>query len=514
MSAKIRFAIFIIAVGISLYILYPTYAYYKMGNKLPQKKREKLRDRAITLGLDLVGGMHLILEVDKSKLSKEEAKGAVERAINVIQNRIDQFGVYEPVIQKIGKDRILIQLPGVDRDRAISLIGQTAQLEFKLLAPPDTTVEVFKRIDAFLRGDTTLSMPSNPDSAPFFGVLRTLGPFFVVEEENIDSLKNMIEKARHLIPPAYEILFGPTEEVKGKKLRKVYLIRKKAELRGGGIKEAYHGPYRGNDPSLQNTWAVYFKLSSKDAVKFSRITEKNVGRWMAIVLDSVVRSAARIKEKIPPGSSVMITTGEKSPDRAKDIAIVLRSGALPAPVKIAEERSVGPSLGSDSIRKGLKAALIGAILVVLFMVIYYSLSGLLADLALGLNVLFLLAVLALLRASLTLPGIAGIALTIGMAVDANVLILERIKEELRAGKPVRTAIDLGYKRAFVTILDANITTIITAVVLYFMGTGPIKGFATTLIIGLVINIITAVFFTRSVYDLFLEKRKPIQKLAI
>jgi preprotein translocase subunit SecD len=257
---------------------------------------------------------------------------------------------------------------------------------------------------------------------------------------------------------------------------------------------------------------VSLKLGRKDAAVFAQVTGRNIGRRLAIVLDNVVKSAPVIQSRIPDGNA-MITTNEVNPDESRDLAIVLRSGALPAPVNIVEERSVGASLGNDSIRRGILASLIGALVVVVFMVIYYSVAGVLADFALVFNVFFLLAILAGLRATMTLPGLAAMALTIGMAVDANVLVFERIREELRWGKTVMAAVDSGYDRAFVTIIDANATTIITAIALYFIGSGPIRGFATTLAAGLVINVITAVFLTRFIFDWWLT-RFEVKKLRI
>ncbi len=281
---------------------------------------------------------------------------------------------------------------------------------------------------------------------------------------------------------------------------------------GSAIKDARPAPYQGSEPGLANTWIVSLKLGRKEAAVFAQVTGRNVGRRLAIVLDNVVKSAPVIQNRIPDGNA-MITTNDVNPDDARDLAIVLRSGALPAPVNIVEERSVGASLGKDAIRRGIIASLIGAAAVVVFMILYYAVGGALADIALTLNILFLLAVLAGLRATLTLPGLAGIALTIGMAVDANVLVFERIREELRSGKTNLAAVDTGYARALVTIVDSNATTIITAIALYFVGTGAIRGFAITLITGLVINVITAVFVTRWVFDWWLS-RFQVRKLRI
>lgn len=537
-SIQIRIAIFIIAVIVGLYLLYPTYQLYKeipakeqalqkqLSNALTkedslrigveltelEQAKVKIHKKALHLGLDLVGGMHLTLEVDKSKLSKEEARDAGDRALGVIQNRIDQFGVFEPVIQKIGEDRILVQLPGVDKERAKNLIGQTALLEFRLVAEPRTIDEILKKIDDYYRkltGEDTLLK----ETGKFLDYLITIEKTdFGVEEGDYAVFSKMLARADTLVPPEYEFLFGPTESYQGRRVRRLYLLKKEPELTGSSISEAHASPYEGTDPNLANTWIVSLKLARRDAAKFASITGRNVGKRLAIVLDRVVKSAPVVRERIPNGEA-MITTGDVNPDKAKDLAIVLRSGALPAPVVVVEERSVGPSLGHDSIQKGIRASVIGSLIVFIIMILIYSLSGVIADIGLFFNIFFLLAVLAGIRATLTLGGLAGIALTIGMSVDANVLIFERIREELRWGKTVRAAIENGYKRAFVTIADSNLTTMIAVIPLYIWGSGSIKGFATTLIIGLLINILTAVYLTRTIYD-FALVQFDIKKLRI
>jgi protein-export membrane protein SecD len=505
-----------------------------------QNELADLHKRALHLGLDLVGGMHLVLEVDKSKLSAEDARDAGDRALEVIRNRIDEFGVFEPIIQKIGQDRILIQLPGVDRQRAKSLIGQTAQLEFQLVAEERMAYDALKKLDdrveTSLVGDeagadtavesetigfdTTGSdtgwaadVAGEEETGSFLSYVRTIGRDFGVDESDYQEFKRLLEGTREYWPDGYEFLFGSPEEFEGRGVRRLYMMKAEPEMYGSAIKDARPAPYQGSSPSMMNTWIVSLKLERKDAVKFSQVTGRNIGRRLAIVLDGVVKSAPVIESRIPPDGNAMITTNDVNPDDARDLAIVLRSGALPAPVEIVEERSVGPSLGNDSIRRGVMAGLVGALAVLLFMLIYYSAGGVLANMALIFNVFFLLAILSGLRATLTLPGLAGIALTIGMAVDANVLVFERIREELRAGKTTMAAVDTGYDRALVTIIDANVTTVITAIALYFIGSGPIRGFAITLITGLVINVITAVFLTRFVFDWFLS-RFEVKKLRI
>lgn len=499
------FGLLAVAIGLAIYLLYPTYRLHTQKGRLSEEELSSLHRRALHLGLDLVGGMYLVLEVDRSKLTPEEAKDATDRALEVIRNRIDQFGVYEPVIQKMGGERILVQLPGVDPARAKALIGQTALLEFRLVEEERRTLEVLEAIDHHLRRGGRDTLPSQ-EVGPLARILRMVGGDVGVEEVNYPELLRMLKEAESAIPPGSEFLFGPLEELRGRRIRRIYLVRREPELTGSALKEARLAPYQGEEPHLMNTWVVDFHLARRDARKFARITGENVGRRLAIVLDRVVRSAPVIQDRIPDGRG-MITTGEVNPDKARDLSIVLRSGALPAPVEIVEERSVGPSLGADSIRRGVRAILIGGAVVAGFMVVYYSLSGVLAGLALLFNLFFLIAILSGLRATLTLPGMAGIALMIGMAVDANVLIFERIREELRAGSSVRRAVDTGYSRAFVTIVDANLTTIITAIILYIFGTGPIRGFAVTLSVGLVVNIITAVWLTRLITTWYITRRR-------
>ncbi len=287
------------------------------------------------------------------------------------------------------------------------------------------------------------------------------------------------------------------------KYRRVFLVHKKAELTGKEVSNAYHTIGSPQDPTAANQPVVILEFSPRGAARFERITEQNVGKRLAIVLDGVVQSAPVIREAIRGGSARIEGIGTL--DDARDLAVILRAGALPAPLRILEERSVGPLLGKDSIQRGMKALVVGFLVVVLFMMVYYRFAGVVADIALLANMILILAVLAAFHATLTLPGIAGLILTVGMAVDANVLIFERIREEIRAGKSFYTALETGYKRAFITILDANITTLIAAVVLLRFGTGPIRGFATTLSIGIVASFFTAIYLTRIVFDWWLGR---------
>ncbi len=405
---------------------------------------------------EIVNGREKIYLKIKDKQVSTIKKFAVEQSLETIRNRVDQFGVSEPEIIPQGKDRILIQLPGVkDPQRAINLIGKTALLEFKLL---DDKYE----LDKALKGN----VPS--------GDIVAYG--YKVDNET------------------------------GRRVKIPYLLMRKTLLTGDSLEDAR--------VSISNRFGeayVSLKFDSQGAKDFDRITAQNVKKRLAIVLDGVVHSAPVIQERISGGNAQI--TGSFTMDEARDLAIVLRAGALPAPVRILEQRTVGPSLGQDSIDKGILSIIVGSILIVLFMIMYYNLSGIIADIALFLNIVLILGTLAAFKATLTLPGIAGIVLTIGMAVDANVLIFERIREELRLGKSPRAAISGGYSKALLTIVDANVTTLIAALVLFQFGTGPIKGFAVTLSIGIVCSMFTAIFVTRIIYDYFVWDRN-IKRVAI
>jgi len=382
---------------------------------------------------------------------------AVRQGLETIRNRIDQFGVSEPSIQQQGENRILVQLPGVqDPARAKALIGKTALLEFKL---------VDERTDA--------------ESA-----LRS-GP-----------------------PPGSEILYQRRIDKQTREERKVpFVVQKKAAITGRDVATA-------RVSIDQNTSEPYVSVdfNASGARAFSELTDANVGKRLAIVLDGNIHSAPQIRERIPSGRAQI--TGGFSTEEATDLAIVLRAGALPAPVQVLEERTVGPSLGADSIRQGMIAIFASTALVFLFMLVYYRLSGFIADVALGLNLLLLMATMAGFHATLTLPGIAGIALTIGMAVDTNILIFERIREELRAGKTVRGAIDAGFSRAFKTVIDTHVTVLVSGLILFQFGTGPVKGFAVTLMIGIAVSLFTAVFFTRLLFDLIYMGQRKRETLSI
>jgi SecD/SecF fusion protein len=491
----LRLGIVIFAILLGIYAVYPTIKLYTQEN-LSKEELLSLSKKTIHLGLDLKGGMHLVLEVDTTGI-QENPQDLQERAFEIIKNRIDEFGVYEPTVEKQSGERILVQLPGVDRDRAINLIEKVAHLEFKLVA--DERVEdVLKKMDRFFSEGDTLAF-EEPFSSYIIGVEHDMG----IDIRDEDSVMAMIEQAQDIIPPDIEFLFGPRELYEGREVKRLYLLKKEAELTGETIRDARHQPYQGQNLQYAGSWMIELEFKREAARKFASITGKNIGKRLAIVLDNIVQSAPSIAERIPQGRASI--TGKFKAEEARDLAIVLRAGALPAPLRIVEERTVGPSLGRDSIQSGIRAVLIASVLVIIFMLIYYSLSGFVADVALFLNLFFLLAILSAFRGSLTMPGIAGIALTIGMAVDANVLIFERIREELKIGKTTRTAIDQGFARAWITIFDSNITTIIIGVILFLFGSGPIKGFALTLTIGLIANLFSAVFVGKVIFNYFTYK---------
>jgi SecD/SecF fusion protein len=495
--------------------LFPSYRFYNatpaQREAMKSEDLAKLRKRAIHLGLDLQGGLQLLLEVDKSRLNAAEAKDATERAMEIIRNRIDQFGVAEPLVQREGEDRIAVQLPGLtDRERAIELIGKTALLEFKLVRTPEEAKAAFDRLDSYFASRPSAEGDSTLRSKPITG--RMLDQGFIAKEE-VSAVEKLLATAvlDSVLPPDTQLLWSDGDVANaGVTGRVLYVLKKEPEMTGGSVASAE--AQVGLEQTNPGAWGVSMKMTPKGRSEFARVTGANVGRQLAIVLDGVVQSAPFIRDRIPSGDA-SITGGSIDINAAKDLAIVLRAGALPAPVKILEERTVGPSLGIDSIHDGVKAGLIGTVMVVLFMVVYYQLSGVIAVVAMLLNTLYIIACLAGFGATLTLPGIAGLVLTVGMAVDTNVLIFERIREELRSGRSIRQAVEQGYDRAFRTVFDAHSTQIISGLFLFQFGTGPIKGFAVTLIIGLVANLFTAVVFTRMIYDFWLSRGK-VERLSI
>ncbi len=624
----------------AIYALWPTLKYQSLTEQDKEDRREagtlkNLETKVIRQGLDLKGGMYIVLEVDlpglftnlasnrDSKFNraieevsanlkgsdqdffalfnqavadhnlrlpryyhefgaskedildrlKKEADDAINRVLEILQNRVDQFGVSEPTIQKQGNHRVIVELAGIkDPERARALLQSTALLEFYIVKDAELTNQILPRIDNIVKGteglddltsaDTTATVDSSKvdkekvvsedksisvselfgeeepavkdttqdtssvtvdqrlfKERPFSSLLRNLRGSIGVPENNVYAVKkilNLPEVQSRLESDNGQFLFAhnpvnyTTQEGQELKIYPLYYLEMNPELSGGVIEDAK--AQLGSSAS-QNSGQpiVLLNMNSEGSRQWARVTGANVGREVAIVLDKKVRMAPRIKEKISGGGTLI--EGFANIQEAKDLAIVLRAGALPAPVKIIEERIVGPSLGADSIREGAWSVIIGLTIVVLFILVYYKWSGAIADFALFWNLILVLSILASLQATLTLPGIAGLILTVGMSIDANVIIFERIREEFDKGKTPRAAVDAGYSNALTTIIDANVTTLIASLVLYQFGTGPIRGFATVLFWGIVISMFTAIFVTRTIFNSFVN-RKGVQGLSI
>jgi SecD/SecF fusion protein len=641
---EFRFKIIIIlgAIALCIYLLYPTYVDYqnsKVVNKIVEQRKQELRKefpamttdqvnlrlaaledsiknanpsfvearlKRIKLGLDLQGGMRVVLEVNTAKLLeklaknpddtfrgvmkeaekeaattdesvvdimgrkfqqkgirlsryfgnirqddatilsdlKKDADDAVTRAIEIIRNRVDQYGVSEPSIQRQGTRRIIVELPGVAREEeAKQLLQGTALLEFRLLKDPDFTFSIMQKIDKVLAGkpiedttatdtaksettaskDTSESKLAENDTSkkqlseeefakehPFFSIAmidpqgRTADAYVKADQRNKLELLLNRPDVQKVIPDNVEFLFSakPITYQGGQAIYQLYCVNKKPELTGGVITDAQANI----DPNTSQP-VVNMEMNSEGAAEWARITGANVNHRIAIILDGLVYSAPNVKTKITGGRSQIEGVGNL--DEAKLLEIVLKAGALPAPVDIIEERTIGPSLGQDSISKGFNSALIGYIMVGLFMIVYYQRAGTVAAASLVFTVLFILGILAGFSATLTLPGIAGIILTMGMAVDANVLIYERIREELATGKTVKASVDSGFSKAYSAIIDSNVTTFITGIILYQFGTGPVQGFALTLMIGIAASMFSALVIARLVFDLMVAKGAKI-----
>ena len=636
---EFRFKIIIIlgAIALSIYLLYPTYVDYQNSKEISQileKKREEIketdpevtsetlksrirtvedsiktadpsiqeaRQKRIKLGLDLQGGMRVVLEVNTGRLLeklakdpdqtfkdalntaqaeaslsdepvvdilarnfeekgirlsryfgsvrdddntiisnlKSDAEDAVSRAMEIIRNRVDQYGVAEPSIQRQGSRRIIVELPGVAREEeAKQLLQGTALLEFRIVKDPEFTIAIMQNIDKVLAGkiidDTTKTDSSlasnevNKDTStvqdttkelseeefkkehPFFSVAiinpqgRTADAFIKEDERNKITFMLNRPEVQKVIPNNVEFVFSAKSFIadNGNEYYTLYLVNKNPELTGGVITDANANI----DPSTSAP-IVNMTMDSDGATQWARITGANVGKRIAIILDGVVFSAPNVKGKIPGGRSQI--EGMENMEEAKLLEIVLKAGALPAPVDIIEERTVGPSLGEDSINKGFIAGTAGFIITVIFLIIYYQRSGSVGSVALIFTVLFTLGVMAGFNATLTLPGIAGIILTITMSIDSNVLIYERIREELAVGKTIKASIDSGFSRALSAIVDSNVTTFFSGIILYQFGTGPIQGFALTLMIGIVASMFSALVVTRVILDYMVYKGAKI-----
>ncbi len=610
-----KIVLIVAAVALALVFLYPTFEDYQYRSRLAslsgqdsvayfdQNEEEILNAKLkrIKLGLDLQGGMRVVLEVDvlqmlediaKNKdenfrtiinqvraeageneesiipilgrkfeergirLSRyfgniresdaaimsqldEETEKAIDRGIEVVRNRVDQYRVSEPTIQKQGGRRIIVELPGVKDEREVrSLLQGTAKLEFRLLRDADISYKVMKSIDDFLSGkveeDTTAAKPAKTEQKPKDALDELLAgtqlsesdttrdaqfmrehPFFsyvlriqerpqegFVEEKNRDRVQRLLSRpdVQRLLPPDFEFLWSAKPEPfpDGRRFFVLYPLKRQPELTGGVIVDA-----RQNVSPEDNRPIVNMEMNSEGSREWARITGANVGKRIAIALDNAVFSAPTVINKIIGGRSQI--TGLDTPNEARLLEIVLRAGALPAPVAIVEQRTVGPSLGEDSVRSGLSASLVALIFTVAFMLVYYSTAGAAADFALLFNILFILGTLAGFQATLTLPGIAWVILTIGMAVDAKVLINERVREELLGGKTLSAAIDAGYSKAFSAIIDSNITTFLTGIILYQFGTGPVQGFALTLMIGIAASLFSAIVITRVIFNIAIDK---------
>ncbi len=513
--------------------------------------------KKLNLGLDLKGGMQLLLEVDFSEvnINKADRENAVQSAIEIIRNRIDQFGVTEPSIQRIGDNRILVQLPGIQEfDRAKNLIGRTARLEFKLVAEQDEYEKVLTSIDDYLKkniekysflseitedlavADSNIasdilkddSAATNDSTATetvetdllnekdkvFTNLINSGGRPYTIAYDYVPFFKKLLEDPafKRSFPSNYQLALSKDDKNDPKADRGVYVLYSNAEITGDYLDDAHTSTGKNmSDPNTYNKPIINLEFNRNGAKKFANITGQNRNRMLAIVLDDVVYMAPRINDRIPDGRAII--SGVFNMAEAHDLVIVLKAGNLPAPVEIIERKDVGATLGTDSIKAGQMAGLIGLVIVAIFMLVYYKVGGLFANIALVLNIGFTLSVLTLFGATLTMPGIAGLILTIGMAVDANVLIFERIREELDLGKTVRSAVDAGFSRAIITIADANITTLIAAIVLYNFGTGPIRGFAVTLGIGIVGSMFTAIVFVKALFDTFVTSGKR-EKLSI
>jgi protein-export membrane protein SecD len=580
-NIQIRWLVVGLSLLASAWYLWPSYRFYSMSPERRQALQaadpegwDRLTEGAIQLGLDLQGGMHLELELDDTETSftGDEQGDAIDRALEIIRNRVDEFGVSEPLIQKVGDDRIIVELPGIqDEERAKTLVQQAAYLEFQLVVDGQDAIDQIRSVDDALAGrdvrapapepgadstaaagatagDTTVAVAdtaaAGTDAAADTGGSRSLEELtgggiadadtsettgsasgdrplssllqtiprgndqndFLVPENRVADVEAMLadSAAQLALAPGYEWLWSGEAETfsDGRSYRSLYIVHSDPLMTGEAVATASAG----FDTQFTNQPIVSLDLTGDGAQQFAEVTRAHVNERLAIVLDQVVRMAPNINQPIANGQARI--EGFDAVEEARDIAIVLRAGALPAPLRIIEERTVDPSLGADSIDSAKIAGILGVIGVFAFMLFYYRGSGLVADVALVLNVVMILAALAAFGATLTLPGIAGLILTIGMAVDSNVLVFERVREELALGKTVRAALDTGFDRALVTILDSQITTLIAGAVLFQFGTGPIKGFAVVLTIGIVSSIFTAVFVTRTIFMTWLNKFSP------
>ena len=516
------------------------------------KQNPKVAAKAVNFGLDLAGGTSITLQIDGKGLKDEDIKDVQQQSLEIVRNRVDQFGLSEPLISPSGKDRIIVELAGVDDSTAKSLVGSTAKLEFKILAEQEKFGQVVSVIDNYLvnRGaiadSNATATPSDSSKAPekvadvsdadlFAGnaasktdsaaksdsasasensqgvalsaLYMSFGNGGFVAQEQIEAVKRILNDrtVQSLVPHDVVFAWGSgLEKVNGSalKAKRLYLLKRRAEMSGEYVSDAR--PYRVSDGTNSGEVAVSLKFAGIGPKRFGAITAANIGKQMAIVLDDQVISAPVIRDRIPNGEAQI--TGLDDMAEANRLAVVLRSGALKAPMNIIESRTIGATLGDDNIRSGFGSALIGLVITVLFMIMYYRFGGLVASAGLICNALITAAVLSVFHATMTLPGIAGMILTVGMSIDANVIIFERVREELREGSKARMAIAKGYERAFSAIFDSNLTTFLTALILYKVGSASVKGFGLTLMIGIAASMFTALTVTRAIFDIKLAKQ--------
>ena len=565
--------IILLVIVLSAYTVWPSIQVHsKKGDakKTFLKENPKLGAKSINFGLDLAGGTSITLQIDQSGLKDgEDIKDIQAQSLEIIRNRVDQYGLSEPQISPSGDDRILVELAGVDDSTAKALVGSTAKLEFKILAESDKFTQVIGLIDQYLTRQTTdivgadsaaatdstvaadSAKPADSavaaksdlsdeellagagakteekpaedsaketaaaDNAPAGEVGMALSAYYLsfgnggfIAEENIEKVKKLLETegVQKLIPRDVAFAFGsglePVQRDSKIKAKRLYLLKRRAEMGGDDISDAR--PYRVGDGTNAGEVAVSLRFAGIGPKKFSAVTAANVGKQMAIVLDNQVISAPVIRDRIPNGEAQI--TGLDDMAEANRLAVVLRAGALKAPMKIIESRSVGATLGEENIVQGFGSGAVGLILCLVFMVAYYRLGGLIASFGMVINTLVTAAVMSVFNATLTLPGIAGFILVVGMSLDANVIIYERIREELKNGLTARAAVAKGYERAFSAILDSNLTTVLTGLILYKIGTGSVKGFGLTLTIGILTSLFCAITLTRAILDWKLAKR--------
>jgi preprotein translocase subunit SecD len=538
MTIRTRLIVIGLLAALSVFKLLPG----NVTQRIPDAATGRMKDTTVrrvpvNLGLDLQGGIHLALEVDESKGPVPDCADAIQRAERVVRTRIDEFGTLEPVVQIQGRCRLIVELAGEkDPARAKSIIQRTAFLEFRITDMQNQFQNALPQIDVVLRragvksrgaapsavsqlfgGDTSKVAKDSVTDANTPGALSSLlfqgqlpGEFLVPEEQwaVVDSL---IERpdVQQAIPRGIDLKWGAQVESRGaKSYRALYAVESRPIITGEELQKA-----TARRDQLTNQSVVDFVLSRRGGRKFGEETARHIQHYMAIILDGRVQGQPPIiKSQI--SSRGQIELGAKPLQEASDLALVLRAGALPAPLTIVEERTIGPSLGADSIKDGIHAGVVGVALVILIMIGYYRLSGALAVAALTLYCLFTIAGLSAFGFTLTLPGLAGFVLSIGIAVDANVLIFERIREELVHGKSLRLAVDDGFKHAMNAIVDSNVSTALTAFILYLVGTGPVKGFAITLIIGIAASMVSAIFVVKTLFLIWLQRRPAMTTLSV